>query len=77
MEIDLEELRIIERKINESELHKAAIERLRTTRDLYVEKPSKYFLKLQKIRSIDRNITQLVMEDGRIWSSHPEIFSEE
>lgn len=77
--VDLGELKSIERELKEIELQRAnlAIERSRTNWALYVEKPSKYFLNLQKIRARDRSISQLVTEDGQVLSEHSDILAEE
>lgn len=77
--VDREELRSIERELKDIELHKAnvAIERSRANWALYGEKPSKYYLNLQKIRSQNGAITQLIADDGQILSDHSEILAEE
>lgn len=48
---DLEELQSVERELKEIELHKAnlALERSQTNWALHGERPSKYFLNLEKI----------------------------
>lgn len=75
----LDELLSVERELREMELHKAnaAIERARTKWALYGERPSKYFLNLEKVRARDRCITQLISEDGSVVTEQSSILAEE
>lgn len=69
----------LERELKEIEINKAsrAIERTQTTWAMCGEKPSKYFLNLQKIRTKNRTIKCLITEDGKELTSNSDILHEE
>lgn len=76
---DSDALRSYERELKEIQINKAcrAIERTRTSWALGGEKPSKYFLNLQKLRRKNNTISQLIKEDGTTISDHKDILAEQ
>lgn len=76
---DLTELNSLKREISEIELTRAnrTIMAARTNWAIGGERPTRYFLNLQKIQARDKAITELINEEGQSITDHADILAEE
>lgn len=79
VEVDPEELKSIERELREMELTKASrvIARSKANWALLGERPSRYFLNLEKVRAKSKTITHLINDQGDTISDAKEILAEQ